>query len=97
MPFFLLVPFLVVMVVVSLVVAIVAAVLFLVTAFTGLVAGLILHKLGYDRRLMAFVMRRVRPSHVVKVEVDEFGIPFTKVWTVGRDVPRKPMSSSDWS
>lgn len=97
MPYFLLAPFLLVMAVVGLVVAIVAAVVFMASAFTLLVAGMILHKLGYDRRLAAFAIRRFRPTHVVKMEVDEFGVPVTKVWTVGREIPKKPIDDLDWS
>jgi hypothetical protein len=96
-PFFLLVPILLVMALVGLVVAIVAAVVFIASAFTLLVAALILHKLGYDRRLVAFLMRRFRPAHIVKVEVDEFGVPVTKVWTFGRISPQKSVDRRDWS
>jgi len=96
-PFFLLVPILLVMAVVGLVVAIVAAVVFIASAFTLLVAALILNRLGYDRRIVAYLMRRLRPSHVVKVEVDEFGAPVTQIWTFGQASPRKPVDRSDWS
>jgi hypothetical protein len=96
-PFFLLVPILLVMAVVGLVVAIVAAVVFMASAFTLLIAAMILHRLGYDRRLIAYMMRRFRPTHVVKVEVDEFGVPVTKVWTFGQTGPGKSVEYRDWS
>jgi hypothetical protein len=96
-PFFLLVPMLLVMAAIGLVVAIVAAVVFMASAFTLLIAATILHRLGYDRRLIAYMMRRFRPSHIVKVEVDEFGVPVTRVWTFGQAGPSKLVEHRDWS
>lgn len=91
MPFFLLVPILIVMGVVCLVAAILAAVFFIVVAFTGLSVALILHKLGYDRRLVAYIVQRGRTSPNVKVKVDDLGVPVTRIWTFGDEGPRRPV------
>ncbi|APW61611.1 hypothetical protein BSF38_03133 [Paludisphaera borealis] len=91
MPFFLLIPILIVMGVVCLIAAILAAVFFMVVAFTGLAVAFILHKLGYDRRLIVYVMQRGRTSRNVKVKVDDLGVPVTRIWTFGDEGPGRPV------
>jgi hypothetical protein len=91
LPFFLLVPILVVLAVACLIAAILAVVFFAVVAITGLIVALILNRLGYDRRLIAYFMNRGRTSRHVKVKVDEFGVPVTTVWTFGHGGPRRPV------
>ncbi len=83
------VPILVVLAAVCLVAAILAAVFFIIVGFTGLIVALILHKLGYDRRLIAYVMQRGRASGHVKVKVDDLGVPVTRIWTFGDEGPRR--------
>ena len=90
MPFFLLIPILVVMAVVCLIAAILAIVLLVVTAVTGLSVLFVLHKFGYDRRLMAYFADRGGVSPRVKVRVDDLDIPVTSVWSFEDRRPRPP-------
>lgn len=81
MPFFLLIPILVVMGVVCLIAALLAIVLLVVTAVTGLSVVFVLHKFGYDRRLAAYLADRGGASPRVKVQVDDLDLPVTASWT----------------
>lgn len=90
MPFFLLIPILVVLAVVCLIAAILAVVLFAVVAVTGLSALFILHKFGYDQLLIAHIAQRGRTSPNVKVRVDDLDLPITSAWTFDDRGPRRP-------
>lgn len=90
MPFFLLIPILIVLAVAFLVAAILAIVFLSVLAVTGLVSGFILHKLGYDRRLVAYLMQKSRTSPNVKVRVDDLDVPITATWRFEDQTPGGP-------
>lgn len=80
MPFFLLIPILVVMGVVCLIAALLAVVLLAVVAVTGLSVLFVLHKFGYDRRLMAYLVDRGESAPSVKFRVDDLDLPVTSAW-----------------
>jgi hypothetical protein len=75
-----LIPILIVLSVAFLIAAILAVVFLTVLAVTGAVVGFILHKLGYDRRLLIYVMHKGRTSRHYKVPVDDLDVPITTTW-----------------
>ncbi len=76
-------PILVVLAVACLLVAILAAVFLTTLACAGLLVAFILHKLGLDRRLIAYLMKSGRGSGHFKVRVDDLDVPVTAVWMIG--------------
>lgn len=81
MPFFLLIPILVVMAAVCVIAALLAIVLLAVTAVMGLSIAFVLHKFGYDRRLMEYLAARSGASPPVKVRIDDLDLPVTSTWS----------------
>ena len=93
-------PFLLLQLLVAIVVLALAA--FLVVALTAvalaaLAVGLVLHKLGWDRRLLAYLASRhgvrVVATRTRKGPVDDFDAPIEARWTLidsGSDEPRRP-------
>jgi hypothetical protein len=79
-PLFLLVPILIVLSIAFLIAAIMAVVFLTVLAITGLAAGFILHKLGYDRRLIVHLIHKGSAPRRAKGPVDDLGVPITTTW-----------------
>jgi hypothetical protein len=79
-PFFLLIPILIVLSIAFLIAAIMAVVFLTVLAITGLAAGFILHKLGYDRRLIVHFMHKGPAPRRAKGPVDDLGVPIAAAW-----------------
>ncbi len=90
MPFFLLIPILVVMAVVCVIAAVLAIVLLAVTVVTGLSIVFVLHKFGYDRRLMAILAERAGASPPAKVRIDDLDMPITSTWSFETPRGRPP-------
>ena len=82
LPFFLLFPILVILAVACLIAAVMAIIFLSALAVTGLLTAIVLHKLGLDRRLIAYLSRSQRTAKGFKARVDDLDVPITAVWTI---------------
>jgi hypothetical protein len=90
LPLFLLSPLLVVMAVLGLIAALLAIAFLAVAAVMGLSVVFVLHKLGYDHRLLAYLAERGGASPPVKVRIDDVDLPITSTWSFESPRGRPP-------
>lgn len=81
MPFFLLLPILLILAVACLIAAVLAIVFLSMLAIALLITAIVLHKLGLDRRLIAHLTRSRWASKPFKFRVDDLDVPIT-AWTI---------------